>query len=453
MKMKKAIPFIMSLTLVGSCCMLNNTVNDRCSAITATMIVEQGTYEVDENTSFEYSVTENGDAYIRKYTGTAEEVVIPSEINGNKVTGIATWSFYNRADVTSVTIPEGIKSISMSAFEKCTGLTSITIPESVKEISRGLFTDCSNLKTVILPDSIKYIDYEAFMNCTSLESINIPDGLEYVMSDAFTNTKWYDEQPDGMMILGKAVYKYKGTMPENTDVVIPDGIKCISGKAFAGCTGMTSVAIPDSVDLIENDAFSGCSGLTEVTIPDSVWEMGHYVFEDCTGLTSVKLPEGIKYFAYGTLKGCTGLTSVTLPSSLLAVGLETFEGCTGLTSITIPDNVTDIMDNAFKDCTDLTKIVIPKNVSYIHESAFSGCTNLTIYGYKGSEAEKHANANNIKFVDLDAETTHQTTKAANKTTTAKSNSPKTGDKGSAGLVSAGIAASVLALVSFKKRKR
>ena len=115
MKMKKAIPFIMSLAIVGSCCMLNNTVKDRCSAITAVNIVEQGTYEVDENTSFEYKVTEHDDTYIGRYTGTATEVVIPSEINGKKVTVISGNTFYNRADVTSVTIPDGIKSIAMSA--------------------------------------------------------------------------------------------------------------------------------------------------------------------------------------------------------------------------------------------------------------------------------------------------------------------------------------------------
>ena len=122
--------------------------------------------------------------------------------------------------------------------------------------------------------------------------------------------------------------------------------------------------------------------------------------------------------------------------------------------------VTDILDDAFKDCTNLTKIVIPKSVTYIHESVFSGHNqNLTIYGYKGTEAEKHANDNNIKFVDLDAETTQQTTRTTAKATTttkaatAKSNSPQTGDKGSAGLITAGLAASVLAFVSFKKRTK
>ena len=107
----------------------------------------------------------------------------------------------------------------------------------------------------------------------------------------------------------------------------------------------------------------------------------------------------------------------------------------------------------------MTKIVIPKNVSYIHESVFSGCTNLTIYGYKGSEAEKHAKDNNIKFVALDAETTQQATKTTAKAATttkaaaSKSNSPQTGDKGSAGIITAGFAASALSIISFKKRKK
>ena len=41
---------------------------------------------------------------------------------------------------------------------------------------------------------------------------------------------------------------------------------------------------------------------------------------------------------------------------------------------------------------------IPENVTYIDETAFDNCPNLTIYGVKGSYAERYAKENNIKFI-------------------------------------------------------
>jgi len=74
-----------------------------------------------------------------------------------------------------------------------------------------------------------------------------------------------------------------------TDVVIPDGVKGIGGKAFADCKYLTSVIIPGSVTSIENSIFKDCKSLTSVTIPDSVKEIGDYAFYGCTGISDIKI--------------------------------------------------------------------------------------------------------------------------------------------------------------------
>ena len=87
-------------------------------------------------------------------------------------------------------------------------------------------------------------------------------------------TDWYNNQPEGVLYVGKALYKYKGEMPQDTSIVIKNGTKSISGSAFANCNNLVSVEIPDTVTKIGNSAFFGCTSLTSITIPESVTEIG-----------------------------------------------------------------------------------------------------------------------------------------------------------------------------------
>ena len=84
---------------------------------------------------------------------------------------------------------------------------------------------------------------------------------------AFNNTPWYNNQPDGLVYVGKVAYKYKGNMPNDTVINIKDGTTEISDGAFYGCTGLTSIVIPNSVDYIGWKAFSNCNSLRQILIP------------------------------------------------------------------------------------------------------------------------------------------------------------------------------------------
>jgi len=72
---------------------------------------------------------------ILMYTGNKKVVNIPSKIQNAPVTQIGSMSFGNLAEITSVTIPNGVVSIGSQAFRNCTGLTSLTLPD-IRKIAR-----------------------------------------------------------------------------------------------------------------------------------------------------------------------------------------------------------------------------------------------------------------------------------------------------------------------------
>ena len=200
--------------------------------------------------------------------------------------------------------------------------------------------------------------------------------------------------------------KYRGN---GGDVIIPNGVTCIGGEAFKGCSGLTRIDIPNGVTSIGENAFSGCSGLTRITIPSSVTSIDGNVF-DCEDLEEIKVEKGNPvYHSDGScliktksgeliagckssriptdgsvasigdwaFYGCSGLTSITIPSSVTSIGDSAFEDCNGLKSIDIPNGVTSIGDCAFYGCSGLTRIDIPNSVTSIGWQVFEGCSGLT----------------------------------------------------------------------------
>ena len=227
------------------------------------------------------SVTEIGYSAFSGCTGLTS-VTIP-----NSVTKIRDDTFKGCTGLTSVTIPNSVTTIGGSAFSGCTGLTSVTIPNSVTSIGGSAFRDCTGLTSVTIPNSVTSIGESAFYGCTALTSVTIPNSVTEIGRFAFEGTPWYNNQPDGVVYIGKMAYKFKGEMASGTAINIKEGTVSICPSAFEGCTALTSVTIPNSVTTIGYDTFMGCTGLTSVTIPNSVTKIGSSAFSGCTGLKKI----------------------------------------------------------------------------------------------------------------------------------------------------------------------
>ena len=118
--------------------------------------------------------------------------------------------------------------------------------------------------------------------------------------------------PPYLVVDGTTVVGVKNQKKLPTELVIPEGVTAIGGRAFYSCTSLSSVTIPSSVTAIGETAFSGCTSIAGVAIPSSVTSIGNYAFYYCTSLASVSIPGSVKEIGESAFNGCASLKNVTI---------------------------------------------------------------------------------------------------------------------------------------------
>ena len=366
------------------------------------------------------------------------------------VVNIGEKAFARLDNLKNIDIPDSVTNITTLAFYRCNGLVSVQVPGSVTAIKNGTFRECNNLKKVILNEGVAKIEGSAFVFCSSLEQIKLPQSLMSIGSGAFDNcTSLISvELPDNAIIssdtfrgcknLSKIVLSdtnnnyivkngilYNKNMTrilcypagiKDTEFFVPDTVKTIGDFAFYGTKALESINIPDSITNIGTDAFGECSGLKEVVIPDSVTSMGEAVFYKCTSLEKVKLSVNITSPNPAVFQYCSSLKEVVLPESMKFISFFMFSYCKEITNVVLPDKLNSILSSAFQNCDNLKNITVPKNVTTIQDYALGyyydeqGATykkydDFTISGYAGSKAQEYAEANGIRFIELNEKET------------------------------------------------
>jgi len=364
--------------------------------------------EEDELPTFQ-KLAATGDTRAKEYVFNIQNRTLNMAIEGNletmlskkdkdRVVSITVTGLINAADLkilkdmstkgklTTINLSEvSIVKIPDRMFQGCVVLTSIKMPNGVKSIGNEMFADCINLTSITLPDSLVSVAGSAFNNCSALPELTIPASV--------TGGLGFTTFCSGCKKLSKLIVAEGNTAYSSLDGVLynfdkttilrypcgnpaslfsfPNTIAEVGVGAFEGCTYLASITMTENLRIIKNAAFKGCTALTSMNVPSMVTEIGGYAFENCNRLNSVSLPMFIPEIGYCTFKNCTNLSSVVIPTSVREIRSEAFSGCSNLMTISLGADIKGLGDKVFAGCSGLKQITLaqatPLNVSTIFE--------------------------------------------------------------------------------------
>ena len=396
---------------------------ERCTGLTGITIPDSvtsiGTYAFARCTGLKSitipdSVTSIGVCAFERCTG------LRSITLSNSVTSIGSSAFEYCTGLKSITIPDSVTSIGGYAFEYCTGLKSITIPDSVTSIGSYVFEGCTGLKSVTIGSGIKSIDGTIFAQCRYIENLKVSGGVEKIEGGIFDNTPWYENHPYGDVYIGSVYYKYKGTVPTNTNITIKKGTKGIADKAFKNASGINTLTIPSSVTNIGKEVFAyknyiGWKGfsiktliiedltawckidfdgfyanpmkgaetitvngntISTLTVPSGITEIKDYAFCNFNTIDEVVIPKSVKRIGTYAFYNCENLSRVTVPGSVKTIGDGAFKLCDELSYAALENGIETIGEGAFYE-TAIRYLIIPDSVKSIGTEAFTHCYKLT----------------------------------------------------------------------------
>ena len=365
--------------------------------------VEEPSQEPQESSiqDFVYEIR-NGEAAIIKYRGSDSEVIIPSEIEGAKITyieedafyqctnleyveipdsvvGIGAWAF-SETNLQKVSIPASVVTIGEEAFCRCTKLKEVILFNGVKEIGKAAFAETA-IEEIILPDSVIVVGDFAFSNCTQLISVTLSNNLEKVadyMFDGCINLQ-QTSIPQSVLIIGE--FAFSQTFFQN--ITIADtNIAQIGAGAFSECQDLKYVELPKKLWKLDDGAFQLCHNLETVVMPEDISAVSSNAFYDVPKVNIVMGANTYNYETYPEL-------SMELAEKLIA-NFEYKVGEDGVhitkylgndVVVIVPSEiegtkVTVINERAFTNCDKMVFLSIPYSVQRIENDAFAGCINL-----------------------------------------------------------------------------
>ncbi len=188
-------------------------------------------------------------------------IIIPSEINGIKVTTIGENAFAECDSIKEVVIPDGVTKIESGAFSGCDGLLKVTIPESVTSIGNWAFGDCRELTEINY--NAKTIDsaYDVF-SCAGQNgngiTVNFGANVEKIPAGIFGGHSYYYYSEESNNIINLTEVNFA---PESV-------CKSVGEDAFKFCKNLTTITLPASLEEFDTSAFAYCDSLTSVAFED-----------------------------------------------------------------------------------------------------------------------------------------------------------------------------------------
>lgn len=372
---------------------------------------------------------------------------ITFEDGATRLTEIPQRAFYGTDQFTSLTLPQGIKSIGDDAFSPGyrageVRLTTLVLNNDLERIGDSAFYRQTNLLSVTIPASVTEIDRYAFQGCTGLQSVTFAQGSKIALlgSYAFSGCSALTS-----ITLPASYCGSSGSKDETTGVYKGDGV--MGNGLFSGCRALVSITFTDGCPLITSigsSVFGSCVSLETLTFPKNVTKIGtgnFSYYEEEFALKTLIVPAKVDVASIVNLSVATDLgvtvtyttpntdvqieqngiiyglkegkvvsllkypttlkdRTYTVPATVTEISNAAFASNVYLESVTLPDSVTAIPNDAFNGAKALQSITIPATVTTIGTYAFNACESLTevIFATSGSGSTSLTTIKNNAFM-------------------------------------------------------
>ena len=383
-------------------------------------------------------ITEDESVTITGYVGTKNTLIIPTYIDGHRVSTIGARAFYNNYTLRSITISEGITHIEEGAFlYSDNGLKDASTTVEIQ--LKLLYVEGSMQNNTTQADMIKLLQ-NRIMGRVRFVSAKEPvadDSLIYVLVPSKPENGWLREttifelytSTNGMSFAfngatGQCTLVTEPMSSPLQAVSIPNSLRNLEFYPFYGCdsleyaeydgayylgnqtnqflilmgiadTAMTSLTIEENTKFIDANALNNAANLTAISIPNGImridalaWDLRYFMpnmifnnYENGLYLGNAENP----YLIFVDAKN-TDITNCTIHQDTKHIAGYAFNGCTKLAEVSIPESVTSIGFRAFNECTELFALRIPQSVSFIGDSAFAD-SGLASIEYDGTQSQ------------------------------------------------------------------
>lgn len=317
-----------------------------------------------------------------------------------KVTSIAEEAFKKLSGVTSVLIPSSVRTIGDNAFER-SDIQSIVLSEGLEIIGNEAFGYCKSLRHISLPSTLRRIGESAFI-WTGLTTVSFPDNLEEIEDKAFLRCKSLHDVTFGpsLRTIGKEAFAYTVL----SVLHLPKSLQSIGEGAFI-VTPLKRIEVEpgngnfrsqDGVlfnDRLDKLILYPVAKAESYSIPDGVISIGKMAFEfefleSYDRLNHLEFPASLQVIEDFAFVSCEHLSSIELPGQLRRIGTCGLYG-SALESVVINGPMPTLGDDAVK----------PATVFYVPDEFLSDAR-LRYPKYKISPLSEKKNANTYSLDDM-----------------------------------------------------
>ncbi|MBR1823851.1 MAG: leucine-rich repeat protein [Ruminococcus sp.] len=262
--------------------------------------------------SFTYAIVD-GNAVILNCSSADNELTVPAEFEGHKLTTLYTASF-SSCQSEHIIIPEGVTEIRKGAFYGCQQAESIVLPQSVKTVGEAAFAGCPLLTTVDL-GGVETIEKDLFDESPMIRSLTISGNFKNVSEDEpfieYTSLQEINVSDSGdgnfssidgvLFSKDHSILFVYPASKEGTFYKVPDEVKTIANSAFYNNQHLETIDLSNVEDIAEY-AFEQSQSLKKVIMSKELTTLGPDAFYNCMNLKSLRFYdklENLGAYAFG----------------------------------------------------------------------------------------------------------------------------------------------------------